>query len=208
MMTSLRGLIPLLITLFISACSSIPDYSHDVNLQQHQANLEQIHSSRTAGRLAYISPDKKQNLNFQWEHGEDESHLKLTTFIGQTVLDLVVNSTGATIDIQGEKHSDDDAALLIHKFTGLVIPMENLQEWLKGTPLNADSYLFNSHNTLASLWYQDWKLEYRSYGPVLFDNDNDDMTPSIPLSMPNQLNLKQGDVSLQISISQWTLVAG
>ncbi|MEI8597903.1 lipoprotein insertase outer membrane protein LolB [Vibrio sp. M60_M31a] len=46
--------------------------------------LEAIHDFQVTGKLGYIGPDQRQNLNFFWKHSTALSQLRLTTILGQT----------------------------------------------------------------------------------------------------------------------------
>lgn len=200
MKTLFRFFLCLFPVLLLTACETAPKESTlSVEWQKHEGLLAQIDHFQASGKLGYKSPDVKQSLNFIWNHSPDKSQLRLTTFLGKTVLNLTMTPEGATvIDIDGNEYQDKNATMLVYKLTGLVIPVTYMQDWLKGLPTEADDFVLKQDtNTLSSLskklGNQIWNLEYTSYQAV----------NSIPL--PYAMNLTQSDTSLKIVVSKWNI---
>ncbi|WED22507.1 lipoprotein insertase outer membrane protein LolB [Vibrio sp. JC009] len=185
---------------FLAACSSVPEESkQSVEWENHKSLLAQIEQYQATGKLGYKSPEIKQSLNFIWTHSKDKSQLRLTTFLGQTVLNLEINQKEAKVtDRDGNIFTDSNATHLVYRLTGLVIPVNYMQDWIKGLPTDADSFQLNTEtNTLSSLakqlGTQDWQLNYVSYQTV----------DRIPL--PYSMNLEHSDTSLKIVVSKWKI---
>ncbi|PMH41799.1 lipoprotein localization factor LolB [Vibrio sp. 10N.286.49.B3] len=188
--------------LYLIGCSSIPTQPTSVEWQAHQAELSKITHYKANGKLGYIGKDQRQSFNFQWQHSEQLSQLRLTTFLGQTVLNLTVTPNGAkVVTYDDQTFTDTNAAVLIKNLTGLVIPIDNLPQWLLGLPANASTYQLNESNTLASLTEQLnnqlWLLTYSNYRLESFSQGM--------LPLPRKLQLTQPDTTLNIVISKWTL---
>lgn len=186
----------------ISGCSSLPKSSTNVKWQQQQAQLSSIKSYRATGKLNYISPEQRQSLYFQWKHSEDKSQLRLTTFLGQSVLNLVITPKKSTVTTYNDKvYTDANPSELVYRLTGLVLPVSQLQDWLLGKPTGADSYQLNPTNTVASIEKtvngKEWQLNYQSY--------TDEKIAANTVPLPSKLSLKQGTTSLNITVSKWTL---
>lgn len=203
MTTKLRPFwISLLAALLLSGCASIESSQTNVEWQTHQQRLASISQYQSSGKLGYISPEQRQSLNFRWQHAPQSSQLRLTTFLGQTALNLKITPTGAVVDTYDDKtYTSTNAESLIYQLTGLTIPVEQLHDWLLGRPTSADGYLLNETNTLATLRKeingQTWQLDYLNYKDVLVDG--------IALPLPQKLKLKQQDTSINIVISKWDL---
>lgn len=202
-MIKIRQLIPLLLaTLLFAGCTSVPDSITSVEWQSHQQKLASIDNYLVTGKLGYISPEQRESLNFQWRHSAAQSQLRLTTFLGQTVLNLSISPQGARVETyDAQVFTDPSADALVYRLTGLVIPVEQLQNWLLGNPTNADHYLLNDTNTLASLEkqvsWQNWHLDYLSY--------RDEPLSQQIVPLPSKMKLKQGDTTLNIVVSKWVL---
>lgn len=201
MMKTFRAFFLLLVTaLFLQGCASV-ESTTNVEWQSHQQRLALIKDYRAAGKLGYIAPQERQSLNFQWQHSPQETQLRMSTFLGQTVLNLNATPSIATVETyDGKSFSAPNAAALIKQLTGLNIPVDQLNDWLLGRPTLADDYQLNQTNTLASLTKQlnnqTWILDYQSYQDV--------QVLGATLPLPKRLKLTQGDISINIVISKWT----
>ncbi|NIY82283.1 lipoprotein insertase outer membrane protein LolB [Vibrio hepatarius] len=191
-----------LISIVLSGCANIEPSTTNVEWDTHQQRLDSIAQYKANGKLGYISPEQRQSLNFQWQHAPRSSQLRLTTFLGQTALNLTITPAGAFVETYDDQsYASPNAETLIQQLTGLTIPVEQLSDWLLGDPTGADSYQLNDTNTVATLNKQingqRWELEYIKYTDVQLSG------VSIPL--PQKLKLKQQDISINIVISNWDL---
>ncbi|GAB2655384.1 lipoprotein insertase outer membrane protein LolB [Vibrio panuliri] len=186
----------------LAGCSSIPDSETNVEWQAHQQRLERINEYKATGKLGYISPQQRESLSFYWQNGAQNSELRLSTFLGQTVLNMTITPSVATVKTYDDKtYRDQSADRLIAQLTGLSLPVEQLNDWLLGKPTNADSYTLNETQTLATLTKtingQTWQLIYTSYQDVSF------LGTALPV--PSKVKLKQNDTTINLIISKWTL---
>ncbi len=196
------SLITLIITLV--GCSSAPQQSaqFSTNWQQHQQQLTALTHYKVSGKLGYKDGNHRQSLSFVLQQQDNSSDLRLLTFLGQTVLKLHMSSSGTLItDNQGQQHSGHDANRLIKQLTGLAIPVQQLPDWLKGLPTQADEYQLNDSHTLAQLTKNidgmPWLLDYQSYQFY-------PQTQQPKLPMPQQLQLTHAQTELKIAINNWT----
>ncbi|MFG0606485.1 lipoprotein insertase outer membrane protein LolB [Vibrio mimicus] len=199
-----RRLLPGVASLFLLAgCATTPPQPINVQWQSHQLVLQQIQAYQLTGKLGYIAPNQRQSFNFQWQKSPQQLSLRLSNFLGQTVLNLQVDEQGAQVDTYDDQiYRDQDAQSLIHNLTGLDIPVEQLEDWILGLPTQASHYELNEQNTLASLTKlastAEWQVEYQRYQAIEWQNQ------LIPL--PDKLKLQQNKTSIQLVISQWTLL--
>ncbi|OIQ25538.1 lipoprotein insertase outer membrane protein LolB [uncultured Vibrio sp.] len=188
--------------LFLAGCSTLPESQTSVEWQAHQQKLASITDYQSVGKLGYISPEQRQSLNFQWKHNPEASQLRLSTFIGQTVLNLSISPQGATVETyDGQNLSHASADVLIEQLTGLTIPVEHLQDWLLGNPTSADQFQLNDNNTLSSLTklvgQQPWELQYLSFQDIEYRGK--------PLPLPKKIKLIHQDTVINLVITKWTL---
>lgn len=186
----------------LAGCTTVQTPVTQVNWQAHQTKLEQLDQYRLSGKLGYISPQQRQSMNFQWIKSPDKTDLRLTNFLGQTVLHLTVDSHGAKVETYDDKvFTDPNPEVLITRLTGLVLPLKSLQDWIVGLPSNADDYILNTNNTLASLVKtlggQRWLVTYTDYGEYPKGKET--------LPLPTKLKLVQNQTKLHIVITKWTL---
>lgn len=192
----------LFFSVLVTGCSSVQNSNTSVEWQAHQQRLELVRDYKAAGKLGYIAPKQRESLSFYWQNSPKASDLRLTTFLGQTVLNMNIDATGAKVETyNNETFTDVSADRLIANLTGLNIPVEQLNDWLLGKPTNADNFTVNDTQTLASLTKningQTWKLIYSSYQDAPFLGSD--------LPVPYKLKLKQDDTTINLVISKWTL---
>lgn len=202
MMIKPRILLSLSFLLILFGCSSTPEPIVDVEWQAHQQKLQQIQTYQVIGKIGYISPEQRETLNFQWQKSPNKSQLRLTNFLGQTVLSLSMDAKGATVETyDDQKFNAANGQILIYQLTGLDIPIDDLQGWLLGLPTKADYFKLNENNTLASLdktsGRQNWHVDYTRYKEFSWQNGN------IPL--PDRMQLTQQQTSIKLVISKWIL---
>ncbi|GAK86640.1 outer membrane lipoprotein LolB precursor [Vibrio ponticus] len=186
----------------LAGCSSIQDSYTSVEWQTHQQRLTLISNYNASGKLGYISPEQRESLSFYWQNTPQQQQLRLSTFLGQTVLNLKITPTVATVETyEDETYSDISADRLIARLTGFNLPVEQLNDWLLGKPTNADDFTVNETQTLATLTKkingQTWQLIYSSYQDVPFLGSD--------LPVPHKLKLKQNNTTINLVISKWTL---
>ncbi|MGL4829750.1 MAG: lipoprotein insertase outer membrane protein LolB [Vibrio sp.] len=204
MKSLVRRLLPGVASLFLLAgCATTPPQPLNVQWQSHQLVLQQIQAYQLTGKLGYIAPNQRQSFNFQWQKTPQKLSLRLTNFLGQSVLNLQVDEQGAQVDTYDDQiYRDQDAQNLIRNLTGLDIPVEQLEDWILGLPTQASHYELNEQNTLASLTKLastvEWQVEYQRYQAIEWQNQ------LIPL--PDKLKLQQNKTSIQLVISQWMLI--
>ncbi|WP_215403577.1 lipoprotein insertase outer membrane protein LolB [Vibrio gigantis] len=213
-MSKLRKITSLIfLSIIMVGCSSIPEQPTSVEWQSHQDRLLQIENYQASGKLAYISPEQRQSLNFVWKHSPNQSQLRLTTFLGQTALNLTIDPSGAkvvTYDDQVFTHAS--ASILVEQLTGLKIPVDHLPRWFLGIPDQADSYQLNTTNTLESLTKQVsnqiWTLTFANYRNTEMPStlhSGEDKVNAETIPLPTRLSFKQNQNKINIVVSKWTL---
>ncbi|OEF09020.1 lipoprotein insertase outer membrane protein LolB [Vibrio genomosp. F10] len=198
-----RRLISFIFTvLLLAGCSTLPESQTSVEWQAHLDKLRSITQYKTIGKLGYISPEQRQSLNFQWKHTPVLEQLRLTTFIGQTVLNLSITESGSVVNTyDNQTLSHQSADVLIEQLTGLTIPIEQLEDWLLGNPTLADTYQLNDNNILSTLQktvgQQQWRLQFLSYQDVEYQGS--------VLPLPRKIRLIHQDTSINLVIANWIL---
>lgn len=198
--TRILFLFTLILTLF--GCSTAPESIRDVEWQSHKQKLQQIESYQVIGKIGYISPQQRESMNFQWQKSPTQSQLRLTSFLGQTILNLSITEQGATVETYDNKiFTAGNGQDLINQLTGLDIPIDDLQDWVLGLPTQVDHFELNENNTLASIdkisGKQNWHVEYARYQEQPWQSEN--------LPLPVRMQLNQDSTSIKLAISKWIL---
>ncbi|MFB9134971.1 lipoprotein insertase outer membrane protein LolB [Vibrio olivae] len=199
--TQFRMVWLLLFALLMAGCSSLKESTTNVEWQAHQQKLAAITDYRASGKLGYISPQERQSLNFTWRRSPQRSELRLSTFLGQTVLNMTITPSGAHVETYDDQKLDaDNAEQLIYRLTGLVMPVAPLSSWLLGAPNQADNYQLNQTHTLSwlekDLNGQRWHLDYLRYQDHPFNG--------LATPLPSKLKLTQNNITINLVISKWT----
>jgi len=189
----------LVLTFFMVGCAQIPEQPiKTTDWAEHHQQLEKLTHWTLSGKVAVITPEKRHSLNIYWQQNGDNFHITLTSFLGATILDLKKTAIGTKIiDDQGDVYFGGNSQALIRQLSGLALPIEALQQWIKGNPTNA-IYLLNKHNQLLSLTGQDsknghWSVDYSNYKHIQ------------KISLPHSLQLNRQNLRIKFSIQKWLL---
>jgi len=190
----------LFFTLMLVGCAQgpTPPPAETADWTVHQQQLEQLTDWSLSGKVAIITPEKRHSLNIYWQQSGDNFHISLTSFLGSTILDVKKTTLGTRIiDDQGKIYFGKNAQTLITQLSGIELPINVLQQWIKGNPSGAD-YQLDESNQLVSLTGQDdkndnWSIDYKNYKTVQ------------KTSLPHQLQLRRQDLLIKFAIRKWLL---
>jgi len=190
----------LLLPFLFSGCAQLPntESTHQSSWDTQQMKLEKLTHWSLSGKLAVITPNERNSVNIHWQQSEQDFHIRLTTFLGMSVLDIQKKQQQTTvIDADGKQYISDDTELLVKQLSGMEIPIRHLQQWIKGNPSGA-SYQLDENQQVRHLLGGDqnsgfWSIDYSDYR--LFNTT----------SLPYKLQLKRNDLRLKFAISKWEI---
>lgn len=191
-------------SLFLSACSTIPkDQSSQFTqpqLMQRVQKLQNLTKWQVRGKIAFIQASKRESASVFWQVNESDSQqeLKLTTYLGINVLNLSQANGEVVLEVEGKDYKSNDVDSLIYQLTGLNLPTKALHSWIKALPYSIqDQVIFNANalpqSITSSYLQQEWQIQYQAYRQV------DEYL------LPNKMTIKQGDTTIKLAISQWTI---
>lgn len=159
-------LIFVIFLLFLSGCASI--YFDNATVKENwQQELITKKQWEVSGKLAIISPEKRQSANLFWQTTPLSEQLELTSFIGTSVLSLKRENGITSLNIDGRTHTSNNAQQLVYQLTGLNLPFVDNTNWLKGLP---DTTEFSSDElnrvtmaTITDSQNKQWQIKYNSY---------------------------------------------
>ncbi|MBE0362492.1 outer membrane lipoprotein LolB [Pseudoalteromonas ulvae UL12] len=187
-------LIFIIFFLFITGCASQKP-SLTVPHPDWKSRLEQQTEWQVAGKLAFISPEKRQSVNFNWHNQATSSKLALTTFIGSHVLTLEQFDDHATLLMKGETHSAQNAQQLLYQLTGMMLPIDNAPNWLKGVQHQSNSEFDQlgraTKGSVINQFGQIWHIDYQHFQLVN------------GLWVPDKLTLSHQTIKVKIQIYSW-----
>ncbi|PML76492.1 lipoprotein insertase outer membrane protein LolB [Enterovibrio norvegicus] len=181
----------------LSACATKP--APMTEWETHEQTLLDITQFTAKGKVAFISPAQRVSANFVWEQNGDAMSLRLTNFLGSTLLKLEATPKGAIlVDNEGQRYIGKDAASLLQKLTGIALPVNDMTQWIKGLPAETNDFTLGADNRLAFLSENDastnkpgWQLDYQTY---------DAATDSL---LPAKIKMNQNDQKVNLVISNW-----
>jgi outer membrane lipoprotein LolB len=190
----------LFFSLMLVGCAQIPTPppTETADWAAHQQQLKELTDWSLRGKVAIITPENRHSLNIYWQQSGDNFHITLTSFLGSTVLDVKKTALGTRIiDDQGKIYFGKNAQTLMTQLSGIELPVNVLQQWIKGNPSGA-AYQLNENNQLVSLTGQDnkndnWSVDYTNYKTVQ------------KTSLPHQLKLRRQDLLIKFAIRKWLL---
>lgn len=193
-------LLSLLLILIVTGCAQTPpgpqQAPKDASWETQISRLEQLSDWSFSGKLGVFSPEGRDSVNINWQQSTDNFHIILTAALGISVLDI--NKTDEnTVIIDGETYQSEDLDMLITELSGMVLPIEELQQWIKGNPSGA-SYQLDENKQLVSLLggQQSTGLWLISYSDFRYVNN---------INLPHNLQLTRGDLRLKFKISRWEI---
>ncbi|MGX9417190.1 lipoprotein insertase outer membrane protein LolB [Vibrio sp. WJH972] len=199
-----RYVLIVITTILLFGCAQLPDDSTNVEWQQHQQRLTNLKHYKATGKLGFISPEERRSMTFFWQQEEERTQLRLTSLFGQTLLKLTMTPEETSIETYlGDQFQAADGASLLYQLTGLVVPLEQLPQWLKGavTIDIENNYTLLETNTLASqttsVAERTWQVDYLRYSDI---TDGDSKLP-----LPSLLKLTQDDIKINLQITKWTI---
>lgn len=184
----------------LAGCAQIPTPppTETADWGSHQQQLNELTDWSFHGKVAIITPEDRHSLNIYWQQTGENFHITLTSFLGSTILDVKKTALGTRIiDDQGKIYFGKNAQTLMFQLSGIDLPVDALQQWIKGNPSGA-VYQLNENNQLVSLTGQDhknnnWSIDYQNFKMVQ------------KTSLPYQLKLRHQDLLIKFAIQKWLL---
>ncbi|WP_371372518.1 lipoprotein insertase outer membrane protein LolB [Thalassotalea aquiviva] len=160
----------ILLVILLNGCAS--QYSTQELFQdknQRSQELKALNDWTIKGKIAFLTTNDKQSANFYWQQQDDITHLKLTTFLGVSLLSLTHDGNTYHLHSNGEHWQDDNLNTLLMHATGLNLPVSSLIYWLKGLKASSDDSILYSPTTQLPLSLhanknnQPWQVNYQHY---------------------------------------------
>jgi outer membrane lipoprotein LolB len=187
-------LILLMFFLFISGCAQrIPP--QDAPQTDWRSQLEAQKNWKASGKVAFIAPDDRQSVNFNWQLEEGRQHLILSSFIGTQLLELIEHEHHSEMAYQDEQYIDQSGSELIARLSGFQLPFEKAPLWLTGA-IRSDNNQYDPQSRLKSARWTDeqgktWLIDYQSYQMVE------------GFWVPKRISLTQDKLRIKIQLNSW-----
>ncbi|XQF91243.1 lipoprotein insertase outer membrane protein LolB [Pseudoalteromonas espejiana] len=142
-----------------------------------------------------MSPEERQSANLNWQQDEKQNNLVLTTFIGTRILSLKQTATGAELEYDDKTYTDTNAALLLARLTGFSLPVDNADNWLKGTLESQTLKVDELGRAQQVIWFDNsnkkWQINYANY------------KQQAGFWVPGNVTLKHQHIKIKIQLYNW-----
>ena len=156
----------------LASCASISEQLLDrpedweARLQQHQ----QIEDWTIRARLGVQSETDGGSFDVFWQQVADAYEIRLIAPMGQGAVLINGDSNGVKISLaDGRTEYSNDADELFSSMTGLSLPVNGLQDWLRGMPIQGEEIQYISWNEPGQLYKLEqsgWQVEMSRYKAV------------------------------------------
>jgi outer membrane lipoprotein LolB len=194
----------------ISGCATKPNIPSDnsgqvLTLKQRTEQILKHDKWQLKGKIAFIQQvsgkSKRESASLTWRVNEKKltQELNLTSYLGINVLHLKSNQDQHLIKVDGKEYRGTDLSRLIYTLTGLILPTQALNFWLRGLPYNQNDQLeINKLTQLPqsiSSYYQNslWQINYNDY--KTFDG----------IKMATKFTIKKNGLVIKVAAYKWSL---
>jgi len=192
-----------LVSLLLGACSTpqlpITAKSHHLasKLQQQNRGLT---SWDMVASTAFSNTDSSYSLTAFWQQNEDEYSIRFDAPFNTGVLHIKGRSGFSELILDNKKTIQGiSPEQLISEATTFNIPVTGLTQWIRGIPHQETQYVINikANGDTKTIEQDGWIIRYDDWDRVDINTHT--------YRLPNTLRLKQGDINIKISPSQWVL---
>lgn len=186
--------------LLLSACSSVPDrIEMPLPAKERQQKLATLTHFELAAQIKVRAPNDSVSGSLNWQQQGAFYRADMNSFIGVSIFKLQTDQNGATVQVSGETHQAQNAAVLLDYLSGWSLPIEEMPLWLKGMAGQQGSELrWDPLGRLISFSLLDsqnrrWQVSYPEFFPD-------------QLSLPRIIKLESTDSKLTLVIRKWKMV--
>ena len=156
----------------LASCASVSEQvsqhpaDWETRLQQHQ----QISDWTIKARLGVQTEFEGGSFDVFWQQLADVYEIRLIAPMGQGAVHIAGDNGGVTISLaDGQTEYSQDADALFASMTGLSLPVNGLQDWLRGMPIQGEeiqNISWNEHGQLYKFEQRGWRVEMGRYKAV------------------------------------------
>ena len=205
----------LIAVITVPGCQQIPRDKETANFHSREARqqtLEKLQHWRVKGKLLFKSPEKKQSVSLNWTQDHSRADLRLTTFMGISVLKMISDQHSATLEADGKTVTSNNPQRLLARTTGIALPVNELRYWMKGATSqnNQDQQvqLLDEYNRVSQIRlldgnFQPWQIDYQQYMTIPLSKQ---INQQQSVQLPQKIRLSGNDMQITITIKDWELI--
>lgn len=160
--------------------------------------LADIHRWNARGKISVTIDGERKNANFSWLNKGKDYDIRLHGPFGTGAANL--KKRGDTVAYSDGKHNHlaNSAEALLEEATGWILPISELNWWIKALPSPASDILDSRRSPDGQLSYlrqQGWQLNFKDYQQISGH------------ALPGKIIATRDDLKLVLAIKQWELKA-
>lgn len=202
-LNSLSIIAVLILSQLLTGCAIFQPKSTTTPINQTQAAVKKLKNWQLKGKLIFKSPEEKFSASLNWAQQQQNTDIRLTTFLGISILKLKQSEQQAKLEYDGNTYQADNAAQLLAKHTNLHWPIDQMQEWIKGVSTTPGQMIqYNQNQQISQITLLDnhgnpWQLKYPQYMAVEHQGKS--------YQLPKQVRLQNQQMTIIIKISRWII---
>lgn len=136
-----------------------------VRWQQHQAAMLKLDQWRVKGKIAVKAGSKGGHATLRWDKNTSQQKIELYGPLGGGRVEIESNASGVQLkDTSGGALTGDSIATLIEQRLGWPLPFDQLPDWLRGLPSNAQATMeWDGAGRITRMNDQGWQISYPEY---------------------------------------------
>lgn len=189
----------LLSSCFLVACappkpSEVPPTNKVIPLEKRKAETATISSWEINGAMAAKNESKAWSATLNWlQQGPSNYQIRLIGPLGGGT--VVINKHGSQITYQDgpKKVTSTNADELLHKETGIRLPVNNLYYWVRGLPApgGVQSTAHDQYNHLTQLKQNGYTINFTQYTSVK------------GIDLPSMIRMHGNGMMVKVIIKRW-----
>ena len=167
-----RFLLTYCLVSILSSCASVSEqvYQHPADWETRLQQQQQINDWAIKARLGVQTEFEGGSFDVFWQQLADVYEIRLIAPMGQGAVQITGDNGGVTIRLaDGQTEYSQDADELFASMTGLSLPVNGLQDWLRGMPIQDEAIQnisWNEHGQLYKLEQKGWRVEMSRYKAI------------------------------------------
>ena len=196
----LRHLLIYSLISILAACASISEQVLDspADWEQRVQRQQQITDWTIRARLGVQTETEGGSFDVFWQQLADAYDIRLIAPMGQGAVHIDGDNGGVTISLaDGQTEYSHETDALFTSMTGLSLPVNGLQDWLRGMPIQGEeihSISWNENGQLYKIEQSGWRVEMNRY-KVIADYE-----------LPHAFYLEREDrpeLSVRLLVREW-----
>ncbi len=168
-----------------------------------QQRLQQLKQWKISAKVTVERHGQHYSTAYlNWQQNGENYDINITSPFGDSHLQInkdgkAITATSTVADAPVKKYNIKNIDDFANKLSGLKLPVEQLQYWIKGTPDPRQEYFqpeYDANNNLISIIQDDWYIQWNRFDP--------NQKPQLPHKI-KATQEKNGSLKVTVIIAEW-----